>query len=67
MERKLAEAVSLWDTGSSLCRDTGNNDWSSPRLSSRVCTNVRVKGKPIHVTGRGDPQGCETSRLPHFL
>jgi hypothetical protein len=21
----------------------------------------------IHVTGRGDPQGCETSRFPHFL
>jgi hypothetical protein len=19
------------------------------------------------VTGRGDPQGCETSRIPHFL
>jgi hypothetical protein len=26
-----------------------------------------VKGKAIRVTGRGGPQGCETSRLPHFL
>jgi hypothetical protein len=25
------------------------------------------KGKAISVTGRGGPQGCETSRLPHFL
>jgi hypothetical protein len=25
------------------------------------------KGKAIPVTGRGGPQGCETSRLPHFL
>jgi hypothetical protein len=28
----------------------------------------RVKnGKVIPVTGREGPQGCETSRLPHFL
>jgi hypothetical protein len=26
-----------------------------------------VKGEAIHVTGRGGPYGCETSRLPHFL
>jgi hypothetical protein len=25
------------------------------------------KGKAIPVTGRGGPQGCETSRLPHYL
>jgi hypothetical protein len=25
------------------------------------------KGKSILVTGCGDPQGCETSRIPHFL
>jgi hypothetical protein len=25
------------------------------------------KGKAIPVTDRGGPQGCETSRLPHFL
>jgi hypothetical protein len=29
--------------------------------------NARVKGKAIPVTGRENPQGCETSRLPHFL
>jgi hypothetical protein len=27
----------------------------------------KVKRKAIPVTGRGDPYGCETSRLPHFL
>jgi hypothetical protein len=26
----------------------------------------KVKGKAIPVTGREDPLGCETSRLPHF-
>jgi hypothetical protein len=26
-----------------------------------------LKGKAIPVTGREDPYGCETSRLPHFL
>jgi hypothetical protein len=25
------------------------------------------RGKAIPVTGLGDPYGCETSRLPHFL
>jgi hypothetical protein len=25
------------------------------------------KCKAMPVTGRGRPQGCETSRLPHFL
>jgi hypothetical protein len=25
------------------------------------------KGKAIPVTGREGPQGCESSRLPHFL
>jgi hypothetical protein len=27
----------------------------------------REKGKAIPVTDRGGPQGCEKSRLPHFL
>jgi hypothetical protein len=25
------------------------------------------KGEAVPVTGREGPQGCETSRLPHFL
>jgi hypothetical protein len=28
---------------------------------------VTVNGKAIPVTGRGGPEGCETSRLPHFI
>jgi hypothetical protein len=27
----------------------------------------KSKGKSNPVTGRGGPQGCETSRLPHCL
>jgi hypothetical protein len=30
-------------------------------------TFLNKKGKTIPVTGRGGPQGCETSRLLHFL
>jgi hypothetical protein len=29
--------------------------------------NEVKKGKGIPVTGRGGPEACETSRLPHFL
>jgi hypothetical protein len=29
--------------------------------------DVKRKGKVIPVTGCGGSQGCETSRLPHFL
>jgi hypothetical protein len=28
---------------------------------------VKQQNKAIPLTGRGDPLGCETSRLPHFL
>jgi hypothetical protein len=34
---------------------------------SLVTKRWKVKGKVIPVRGRGDPQGCETSRLPHSL
>jgi hypothetical protein len=27
----------------------------------------KVNGKAIAVTGRGNPQGCQKSRFPHFL
>jgi hypothetical protein len=30
-------------------------------------TKVRLNGKAVPVSGHGGPQGCETSRLPHFL
>jgi hypothetical protein len=32
-----------------------------------VCNVCKKKGKATLITGRGCPQGCETSRLPHFL
>jgi hypothetical protein len=32
-----------------------------------LSNKVKVRGKAISVTGRGGPQGCETSGLPHFL
>jgi hypothetical protein len=28
---------------------------------------VKKKGNAMHVTGRGGPKSCETSRFPHFL
>jgi hypothetical protein len=30
-------------------------------------SDIKGKGKAIPVTGREGPEGCETSRLPHFL
>jgi hypothetical protein len=30
-------------------------------------TTTTTTGKDISVTGRGGPQRCEMSRLPHFL
>jgi hypothetical protein len=35
-----------------------------------ACSIVKLmkgKGKAIPVTGREDPQGCETLRLPYFV
>jgi hypothetical protein len=37
------------------------------QLVTLVSKRVKEKGKAIPVTGRECPQGCETSRLPHFL
>jgi hypothetical protein len=31
------------------------------------CKQSSKKGKDIPVTGRGGPQGCERSKLPHYL
>jgi hypothetical protein len=36
-------------------------------LACRLDVAVHVKSEAIPVTGRGGPEGCETSRLPHFL
>jgi hypothetical protein len=36
-------------------------------VSSVLEMKVKKKGKAIPVTGREGPQGCETSRLPHYL
>jgi hypothetical protein len=34
-----------------------------------LCTVVKlhIKGKALPITGRGGPNGFDTSRLPHFL
>jgi hypothetical protein len=44
-------------------------------LASLLSEQLTVVGEPstygnvkaIHLSGCGGPQGCETSRLPHFL
>jgi hypothetical protein len=33
-------------------------------MERNICAH---KGQAVPVTGRGGPQGCETSRPPHFL
>jgi hypothetical protein len=42
------------------------------RLGTVLCSREQASmqgknGKAIPVTDRGDTQGCEKSRLPHFL
>jgi hypothetical protein len=37
------------------------------REQSSSYLEMHKKGKAIPVTGHEGPQGCETSRLPHFL
>jgi hypothetical protein len=61
------------DTGAS----TNSNMTEWHKLTNNTITvkiwNLRARyplephGKTIPVTGCGDPQGCEISRLPHFL
>jgi hypothetical protein len=37
-------------------------------ISMKYCyRGLPIKGKVIRVTGREDPLGCKTSKLPHFL
>jgi hypothetical protein len=33
----------------------------------QISSLFQYKGKGIPITGRGDPWGCDTPRLPHFL
>jgi hypothetical protein len=42
-------------------------DARQQKTASHFSMNKYKKRKAISVTGRGDPWGCETSRLPHFL
>jgi hypothetical protein len=37
------------------------------RIRSLRCCSLKEKAKAITVAGRGDPSGCERSRLSHFL
>jgi hypothetical protein len=41
--------------------------WPKPAHALDRAATLLGKGKGIPVTGREGPQGCETSRLPHFL
>jgi hypothetical protein len=34
---------------------------------TELASYVKVKGEAIPITGRGGPEGCETSKLSHFL
>jgi hypothetical protein len=48
----------------------GSNILFGTLFSNALCTCSSFNGEYFTaspVTGRGGPQGCETSRLPHFL
>jgi hypothetical protein len=42
-----------------------NIDINFNSITAIICKGK--ESKAIHVTGCGGPQGCQTSRLPHFL
>jgi hypothetical protein len=48
-------------------RDNGLKNRIVPAKAGRLMVAGKIKGKAIPVTGCGVPQGCEMSRLPHFL
>jgi hypothetical protein len=57
-----------------ICVPINSTEHISPILASQFIyelgrPNIRrtCKGKAIPVTGHEGPQGCETSRRPHFL
>jgi hypothetical protein len=45
----------------------GNTIAAKLILNHDSVTDICIIKRTIHVTGRGDPQGCETSRLPRYL
>jgi hypothetical protein len=48
-------------------QETNNEEIWYFRSHKKVLLYCNVKGKAIPVTGRKGPQGCKTSRFPHFL
>jgi hypothetical protein len=58
----------LWGiNGPSLCLPAHIQCASLISPTRATCPANVIKGEAIPVTDRGGPQGCETSRLPHFL
>jgi hypothetical protein len=61
------EAIYFSETSVDFQRTTRLYIKERTHFSLFVIHLVKEKGKVIPVTDRGDPYGCETSRLPHFL
>jgi hypothetical protein len=63
--------TSIWEEPSGYPGDPNSDDRECGHEFSSVyadtCNDLYKKGKAIPVTSRGGPQGCDTSRLPHFL
>jgi hypothetical protein len=51
---------------SSNNNSNNNNNNNNDDNTTTTTNNNNNKGKAIPVTGRGSPQGSETSRVPHF-
>jgi hypothetical protein len=54
-------------TNQPIIRPTGNAHYVISRWQHWEWSVKDKKGKAIPVRGLGGPQGCEMSRLPHFL
>jgi hypothetical protein len=60
LAKEVALVISIRETSSS------NRDRNTGYPDRFFVVQVCKKGKAIPVTGRGDPQGCETTTLQHF-
>jgi hypothetical protein len=70
------EVVNLFDKNEIPIKKSSNTIITSKGVSLEIIAQeskcilifrYKTEVKAIHVADREDPQGCETSRLPHFL
>jgi hypothetical protein len=57
----------MYNEWSRCVHGSSNNAVHTSEYKAANVRMIKVEGTASPVTGRGGPQGCETSRLPYFL